>query len=129
MWDKSLAQCRQDADEIRSFLRKLRFYVKINMKHFPDAVFNFYKQNDELATLTKLFSSKRRVVCTPYLPDSRKVEIFTLFAGEGVQDPIFVKMAGSRRRLEEIAPNLFHKLCSIYALCDKNFIDFRPQEV
>src|SRR6202021_4150236 len=63
------------------FYENYVFWAKINIKHFPDAVFNFYKQNDELATLTKMFSSKRRVVCTPYLPDLRKVEIFSFFAG------------------------------------------------
>ena len=51
------------------------------MKHFPDDIFNFLKQNYELATVTKLFSCKRRVVSTPYLRDLQKVEIFTIFCG------------------------------------------------
>src|ERR1700721_2061822 len=77
------------------------------MKHFPEAVFKFYKQNGELATLTKLFSSKRRVVCTPYLPELRKVEIFTFFAGHLLifhRKTPFFKNAGSRERLDENAP-------------------------
>jgi hypothetical protein len=100
--------------------------ININMKHFPDDIFNFLKQNYELATVTKLFSCKRRVVCTPYLPDLRKVEIFTFFAGHLLifdQKTPFFKNAGSRRRLNEIALIFYRVLEHMSTMCGKNLVE------
>ena len=102
------------------------------MNHFPDDIFNFLKQNYELATVTKLFSCKRRVVCIPYLPDLRKVEIFTFFAGHLLifhRKTLFFKNAGSRRRLNEIAPKFYPTLFHMSTMCGKNLVEIDPQDI
>ena len=102
--------------------------ININMKHFPDAVFNFLKHNRELATLTKLFSFKRRVVCTPYLLNLRKVEIFALSGVRGLRLIIFFKTAGSCRRLNEIEPIIYPVLEHMSTMYDKNLVENSPAE-